>query len=348
VLATDVTRQKRPTWVRALRLTKLFIEHRVGMGVGDALNIALFFLTLLSLALGVIGTWVAIKAMREAKSGGEEQQRTLVASRQSLENAENDLTKLNETLNSNLKTAKDQQQLLQKASDVAREQLSILSAQNEREAHLASRRTNVNMTVSCAPAFNYPGATWVGQYELTVGPNKYLLNGQKVHGGWFDRPAHGVNGDFAGQVGCYFTLNNLGEISLTNAFIKIHVEIWLRGQPPSNNVMGPGLKYQITDPERNPVYGAGDIPYSEVVDTQYIDVLSGRTVFPESSHVSYPVTTFVTLAIPLDVDKLGIDYEFGGNEQSPIVFADMIMIDQTKAFKNKELQKDESAVPQPH
>ena len=330
-------RQKRPTWVRVLRLTKLFIEHRVGMGVGDVVNIALFFLTLLSLALGVLGTWVAIRAMQDAKSSGDEQRKTLIASRRSLEHAESDLTKLNETLNSNLKTAEDQQRLLQKASDVAREQLSILSAQNQREVRLASRKANVNMTVSCAPAFSFPGASWMGQYELTVGPNKYVLNGKTIHGGWFDRPAHGVNGDFSGQVGCYISLKNLGEMSLTNAFVKLHFGIWLRGQPPSNNVAGPGLMYQITDPERNPVKGASDIPYFEVVDTKYVDVLQGRTVFPESSHVSYPVITFLTLAIPLDVDELGVDYEFGGDEQSPIVFADTIEIDQTEAAKNREL-----------
>lgn len=76
------------------------------------LNIALLVLT-------VVATWIAIKSYRDADRSSKEQEKTLEASREALEEV--------------LTTASDQQRLLQQSVDVSTKQLGIITAQQQRE-----------------------------------------------------------------------------------------------------------------------------------------------------------------------------------------------------------------------
>jgi hypothetical protein len=42
-----------PEWVVAIRFARFFVQRRVGITIGDAVNIALLFLTLMSLVLAL-------------------------------------------------------------------------------------------------------------------------------------------------------------------------------------------------------------------------------------------------------------------------------------------------------
>lgn len=280
-------RPKRPTWVRVLRSTKLFVEHRVGISLGDALNIALFLLTLLSLAIGIIGTWVAIKAMR----GADKQQATLDASRDALVDE----------------------------AKMASQQLAIIKAQS-------SGGADVSLRVSCGPSFWEKGKPRPkSSYDFIRSKTRLILNGQTLPSMEFKaRPAHGFWTDMS-LATCYISLKNQGAITLTNAFVKIHFEAFgVGGFWPNKDGKQPGFMFKIWDP----LAGGNDldIQYSEISDERYIDVLKGRTVFPQSDE---PVVADLELQIPSTITSFYIEYKFGGDQQPTSGFSDIMNIYRT-------------------
>jgi hypothetical protein len=312
-----VREPKRPTWVRFLRVTKLFIEHRVGISLGDALNIALFSLTLLSIAIAVIGTWVAIKAMREAKAGGDAQQQTLEASRKALADVVGDLGKLNGTVDLNLKTAKEQQRLL------------------ETQLHVASRHPDVYMRVSCGPRFWGLNKPRPKAYDFIVSRTKIVLNGKALHSTAFaSMPPHSVRTDVYNLITCYVSLTNTGEANLTNSFVKIRFSSDVVGRFfPNADGKSAGFEFKVWDPRSG--QSDLDIPYSEVVEDRPIDVLRDRTVYPQSPNDEYLVAD-LTLHIPHSITSFLIEYEFGGDQQPTKDFTDIMGVDHTGARETQE------------
>jgi hypothetical protein len=315
---------KQPTWIRILGQFKPAIEQRVGLSLADAVNVAMFLLTLVSLVIAGIGIWVALLAMKEAKAGGDQQQATLDASRKSLEKVVSNLTLLDQTLDSSLSTAREQQKLLQQATDVARDQLAVLSKENQRAEALASRKADVALNVRCGPARKVLHEDpWEGyQYDLEITTSQYTMNGQTVlHGHPKELNAAVVNPDQSGLVFCDFSLRNAGELSLTNAFIKTHVRISTRSHPAPNGAV---LTYNLTDPENSPNAPVEDANVV-VPNDDFIVLLHNRTIFPNSHH-SALVRALLMLKISPGVSELRFDYEFGGDQQAPTGYYDFIEI----------------------
>jgi hypothetical protein len=139
------------------------IESTLRLPLGDALNLALFLLSVFSLVLAGAGVWIAEKTLRDARQSGEQQNQALqqqtAALRETVEAAKSQQTTLESSRDSLLR-AKDslatlqteilsQQKLLEQEVGTSREELETIRELNERAKEEASRRPRVKVALQC-------------------------------------------------------------------------------------------------------------------------------------------------------------------------------------------------------
>jgi hypothetical protein len=115
------------------RYVKGLIERITGLSLGDAINVAIFLLSVFSLIMAVFGVWVAQRTLDDAKASGREQ----------IERAAQELSQL-ANAGKSLKTLQSE---IQEQGSVVREQATLLADQLK----LAQRAPRIEFETRCAP-----------------------------------------------------------------------------------------------------------------------------------------------------------------------------------------------------
>jgi hypothetical protein len=132
---------KRKIFPRLIRIGKRYIEHNLGISLGDTVNLALFALTIAALVFTVIGVAIAWVAFLDAKQGGEDQEQSLrnaesslIATTMTLYEAKKSLSDINDKIKDSITIEEQQEQDLKQAAALSSMQLK--QVQNRQKLHL--------------------------------------------------------------------------------------------------------------------------------------------------------------------------------------------------------------------
>ena len=109
---------------------KEWIARTAGLSVADAVNVAIFALTLVSLVLAGAGVVVAYWTLKDAHESGEQQKKDLADERSVLQQLQGGISAQEKTLSDNLSVAENQQKMLNKTIEVATGQLKVMQELN--------------------------------------------------------------------------------------------------------------------------------------------------------------------------------------------------------------------------
>jgi hypothetical protein len=306
----------RLSFIRSVRIAKRYVEHNVGISLGDAVNLALFALTITSLLIALAGVGIAWITYVEASKSGKNQERdlksaadSLFTAKTSLDASNTQLTALNNQLATSILIQKSQQANLETAVSLSNRQLQQLQqqqknvqsgleisasqlAQLKKQTEIASRRPDGTMVVYCDPA-ELPGDT---DHRLNAGvgiPRK--VNGPETGTLWTD--SHD-------EVMCYVLFSNYGTANLTDATARLKIRV-LEPKGPFS------IRYSLQDVDEVPKQASVS---SEVTDqSPTIDLVRGFTINPTGSLFH---SLQLEMWIPKEVQIMTLTWEFGGNEQS--------------------------------
>jgi hypothetical protein len=105
--------------------------------LNSVVNVAVLLVSLIGLLVSFLALYIAVRSYQEAVRGGREQQKTLDASRDSLESV--------------VKTAQQQQKLLEESLQASKGLLGILSEEYRRQLERENRRPNVEISLGAMP-----------------------------------------------------------------------------------------------------------------------------------------------------------------------------------------------------
>jgi hypothetical protein len=121
--------ENHPTKLRLLNRIKDWVEEKSGLQLGDALNVSLFILTIVSFLVAVGGVYVAYITLVEARESGKSQEQATTQAQQALDQSKNALGVVVAQLDAEKKVlqeelqAAQQQETLLKRSTVAADQM---------------------------------------------------------------------------------------------------------------------------------------------------------------------------------------------------------------------------------
>ena len=275
----------RDTLPRFSKALKSVIEQRSGLALGDAVNVALFVLTVVSLFLAVLGVVIAILTLRDARKSGDAQLELLKQSRQSLASAETSLSKQNGILSSNLALNEVEQGTLTQSLSLATQQLGILSSQNAREAEFAARRPRASLRVSCGSQSDRFESRQIDEkLDMKHGYQENVsvrLNEERI-------------------MRCDFDLENNGTAVLSEGFVEFTLEKF-----DNDNSGSAALSYRIANSNSEFL----------TVETRLIPLFQHVQVFPASDGLRRREGTWLEVKVPAGVGRVRLLWRYGGSNQ---------------------------------
>jgi|HubBroStandDraft_1064217.scaffolds.fasta_scaffold20146_1 hypothetical protein len=289
---------------------KDLVEKRTGLALGDALNLSLFVLTLVSLVFAAAGLAIAIIAYVDAEKSGKAQETQLEKSANSLTSATStldaskiELRAINESLDKSIGIAKRQQENLDASLKLSSAQLDALHTQNE----IASRAPRVMVAVSCAPNVFEAIDNEKPAFLRPIEASKHI-------------PSIAVRLKDDSELVCLIQLVNQGKAKLTRAYLKAEAE----AEVDAND------DWAFSGQQGHPQYAVfPNADEAEVVkrdwrDQTYskIELLKEVTVFPTintresiESKVHPQASVWLVLKIPSYAEHVSMSFWYGGDDQ---------------------------------
>jgi hypothetical protein len=190
------------------RHLKQVIESTIGLSLGDSVNVAIFVLTIISLAVAFGGVWVAWATLADARKAGESQSKAMSAQITALQSASASLTTLLDQFDRQRKLGEKQTEILESVQQSTRQSLSELKAENTREKALLQRHPEAEITLQCRETNN--GAVYKVAIDA-VFPNLDTKGAGRPPELMLPLPAQKES-----TMDCYTTLSNRGSLSMEN------------------------------------------------------------------------------------------------------------------------------------
>jgi hypothetical protein len=262
----------------AAHRVKVWIERWSGLSLSDAVNVAVFILTIVSLVLAAAGVVVAVLTLKDAHDSGVQQTRSLESERAALLGVQKGITDQEAILSGNLEAAKKEEEALTENVNIAREQLKALNAQDVR----LSESPRVQASMRC------------------------LGDGDDVE--YDDPPPRGQQwtGDLrvnsSGSITCAFEIKNFGTAPLNAAYLRVGVHGF--SFPDTDHAIA--LSYTT-------MLGHSQVEFGMEPESgntaKWVDLIKDAQIFPHAD--DEPVTW--TLSIPDGVTTVQFEFEYGGS-----------------------------------
>jgi hypothetical protein len=257
------------------RRVKTKVEHKTGLPLSDTINVLIFLLTLGSYLFAAAGIffagltlWISIRALKDANDSGNKQLSALSSATDSLQKMNKFIEDQQNILAQNLETSRQEQAELANQISVARSQLELLQAQNDREIRKA-QLPEVNLLIACSTEFATGYPTRPLDWLKNPRPDTIAI---RIDDGRLLTPLRGRSGEpkfrlslykspvlSTAVLGCHFSLTNSGKGDLQNGYLSVIAQ-------------GPGkfLPFSEASEPRNSTFTDSD---------SFIDLIKNRTLF---------------------------------------------------------------------
>jgi hypothetical protein len=257
---------------------KRLIERITGLSLADAINVAIFLLTIFSLLMAALGVWVAKRTLDDAKASGKEQ----------TERGKEELDQLDKAG----KSLKILQIEIQEQGSVVKEQATLLADQLK----FAQRAPRIEFEARCVspptgkapPGFTLPWRqvqSHLGHritVELPILPNVRVIS-------------------------CLVRLSNLGDGSLEKPDFQWQLLSFRRlNRPTETTWIGEGAG----------IYAPGTAR-PDGLGNRGIELTGGRTLLPQSVTGSYETWSF-DVQIPADATDFVLAYDLTSENFKPL------------------------------
>ena len=298
-------RKRQATIIRLIRVAKRNIEGS-GLSLGDALNVALFALTVVSLVIAGAGVLVAWITYQDAKSGGEKQvaalndaATSLRSAKSALDDSKKSLGDIDANIKGSVALAHQQQDALFKSAELAGQQLDALKAQSA----ILDRKPVVTMSGRCH-------ALHWGNFVLAPPDFSFRLQPNEKFSDSPDQFTEKVQDSTL--LACEIELENRGNAPLTEAFAN--VTIGIAGSNIPLNYFP--LRFKVAGEDSGPLDSmVHDYePMKELKNHGAIVFMQDGKLFPSSTN---GVRRFYFVLIgPPQVDTLFASWRYGGKEMA--------------------------------
>ena len=194
------------------------VESTLGLNLGDAVNVAIFILTIISLVVAFVGVWYAKRTLSDARTSAKSQEDALAAQVTAMRSVNDSLTTL-------LVEVSNQKKL-------ADASLQELKDQNQRAKDIESRHPDARVALRCSkPVASQPGLlTYVDSFSFRSDREQSDLV-SSANGSWkFVRPTAEVvisktleSPD--ADLQCVIEISNNGRAPMTKARLSLSATI---------------------------------------------------------------------------------------------------------------------------